>query len=82
MRLGHKELKGGGGEGANVREPATERGGLKERFSVGTGTWWLGVDGKRKEKEGAVGLSSNCKLRSERESRNVAQRGNEDALTC
>lgn len=59
--------RGGREKGLNVREPATERGGLKERFSVGTGTWWLGVDGKRKGKEAAVDLSSNCKLCSERE---------------
>lgn len=64
-RVGHKKLRGEG-EGVNVREPAIERGGLKERFSVGTGTWWLGVDGKRKGKEGTVDLSSNCKLCSER----------------
>lgn len=49
----------------DIRESATERGGLKERFSVETGTWWLGVDGKRKGKEGVVDLSSNCELRSE-----------------
>lgn len=63
-------------------ESASERGGFKVRFSVETGTWWLGgVAGKRKEKEGAVDRSSSCQLCSEKESRNVAQHGNEDALT-
>lgn len=61
-----------------VLEPATERGGLKERFSVGTATW---VDGKRKEeKELWVRVqTASCVQRSRR---NAAQRGNEDALTC
>lgn len=51
----------------NIREPATERGGLKERFSVGIGTWGLGADVRRKGKDVAVDLSSNSKLCSERE---------------
>lgn len=49
----------------NIREPATERGGLKER--VGIGTWGLGADVRRKGKDVAVDLSSNSKLCSERE---------------
>lgn len=51
-RVGHRELKGKK-TGVNVHESATERGGVRERFSAGTGTWWLGVDRKRKGKEGA-----------------------------
>lgn len=48
----------------SIREPATERGGLEERFSVGTGTWG---EGEENGEEGAVDLSSNCQLCSERE---------------
>lgn len=52
----------------NIREPAaTERGGFKERFSVGIGTWGLGADVRRKGKDIAADWSSNSKLCSERE---------------
>lgn len=51
----------------NIREPAAERGGLRQRFSVGIGTWGLGADARRKGKDVAVDLSSNYKLCSVRE---------------
>lgn len=47
------------------RENATERGGLKERFSVGIGTWGLGTDARGRRKAAAVGLTSNSMLCSE-----------------
>lgn len=41
----------------NIREPATERGGLRERCSVVIGTWGLGADTRRKGKNVVVDLS-------------------------
>lgn len=47
-RVGHKKLPGGGEEGEEGGLLPQKGVGLKERFSAGTDTWWLGVDGKRK----------------------------------
>lgn len=67
--------------GLTFRENATERGGLKERFSVGIGTWGLGTDARGRRK--SRGCGSDFKLHAVFiESRNVAQGGNEDAVTC
>lgn len=79
-RAGHKEPVGEGG-GWTFRGNATERGGLKERFSVGIDTWGLGTDARGRRK--SRGCGSDFKLHAVfRENRNVAQGGNEDAVTC
>lgn len=57
--------QGAGGGGLTFRENATERGGLKERFRVGIGTWGLGTRGEG-GKATAVDLTSNCMLCSEK----------------
>lgn len=77
------QAQGAGGRwgGVTFRENATERGGLVKRFSVGIGTWGLGTDARGRSK--SRGCGSDFKLHAvSRESRNVAQRGNKDAVTC
>lgn len=76
---GTRSQRGTGG--LTFRENATERGGLKERFSVGIGTWGLGTDARGRSKSHGCGFDFILHAVF-RESRNVAQGGNEDAVTC